>query len=108
MKIRHLTISVLYLQCYLRHLTSKPSENEDFGTFGDLDRELVLEQVRGSGPEPALLAPADLTATSGLVDDPSLLLPPQTPATPASTQKQKPGRKRKAHELDDTNQVSER
>ncbi|CAB3377355.1 Hypothetical predicted protein [Cloeon dipterum] len=81
-------------KCYLRHLTSKPSENEDFGTYGDLDRELVLEQVRGAPDTSVLGQIADLAA-SGLaeVDQPhSMLMPPATPATP---QKGKPGRKRK-------------
>jgi len=75
-------------------LTSKPSENEDFGTYGDLDRELVLEQVRG-GPEASGLGQMGDLGTSGLgdIDQPhSMLMPPATPATP---QKQKPGRKRK-------------
>lgn len=92
------------MQCYLRHLTSKPSENEDFGTIGDLDRELVLEQVRG-GPEGTMIGAPDLSGVNIMpVEDPSMLLPPQTPATPG-LQKQRPGRKRKAHELDDPNQV---
>jgi hypothetical protein len=81
-------------QSYLRHLTSKPSENEDFGTYGDLDRELVLEQVRGAADNSLLGQVGDLGASGvGDIDQPhSMLMPPATPATP---QKQKPGRKRK-------------
>jgi hypothetical protein len=75
-------------------LTSKPSENEDFGTYGDLDRELVLEQVRG-GPEAANIGQMADISGAGLGDldqQHSMLMPPATPATP---QKAKPGRKRK-------------
>ncbi|KAF4523145.1 hypothetical protein B566_EDAN002400 [Ephemera danica] len=95
----------MLFKCYLRHLTSKPSENEDFGTFGDLDREMMLEQVRGAAVPDAsvLMPPADLTANSLVPEDPGMLMPPQTPATPG--QKQRPGRKRKLQELEEANQM---
>jgi hypothetical protein len=95
----------MIFQCYLRHLTSKPSENEDFGTYGDLDRELILDQVRGAADNSVLPQVGDLTA-AGLGDldqHQSMLLPPATPATP---QKQKPGRKRKHVEEELPNPVS--
>jgi hypothetical protein len=92
-------------QSYLRHLTSKPSENEDFGTYGDLDRELVLEQVRGAADNSVIGQVADLGASAlADIDQPhSILMPPATPATP---QKQKPGRKRKHIEDEPPNPVS--
>lgn len=92
-------------QSYLRHLTSKPSENEDFGTYGDLDRELVLEQVRGAADNSMLGQVGDLGASGlGDLDQPhSMLMPPATPATP---QKAKPGRKRKHVEEEPPNPVS--
>jgi hypothetical protein len=98
-------INNLSNQSYLRHLTSKPSENEDFGTYGDLDRELVLEQVRGAADNSMVGQVADLGASAlADIDQPhSILMPPATPATP---QKQKPGRKRKHIEEEPPNPVS--